>query len=321
MTTSGSIETSMFRPEAVSEETTQFNAELARRLAAVPAMSTLPPKLVRQQRREGKGLFGPIEYVEGIETRMVPGPENEVPLRIFPPEGAATGGYLYLHGGGWVLGGADQQDAMLATCVRRTGIAVVSVEYRLAPEHPYPAGPDDCEAAAIWLVANAQAEFGSERLVIGGASAGGHLSAVTLLRMRDRHGYTGFCGANLTYGIYDLTETPSWGQAPQEYMVPLPTMRWFCDHFVAAERRRDADVSPLQANLRGMPPALFTVGTLDPLLDDTLFMSQRWLAAGNEGELALYPGGVHGFNSLRELATAGKANRRIDTFLAEAVAR
>ena len=310
---------SRFAPEAVSEETSAFNVDLASRIAAAPAMHTLPPAAVRQGRAEGKGLWGPLEHAEGTEHRTIAGPAGEVPLRIFRPEGEATGVYLYLHGGGWVVGAADQQDPLLATSVRRTGMAVVSVEYRLAPEHPYPAGPDDCEAAAAWVVANAQAEFGSEKLVIGGGSAGGHLSAVTLLRMRERHGYTGFRGANLTYGIYELSETPSWGQAPQEYLVPLPTMRWFCDHFVAAERRREPDVSPLRADLRGMPPALFTVGTLDPLLDDTLFMHQRWLAAGNVGELAVYPGGVHGFDGFRELTIAGEANRRVDAFLAEAV--
>jgi acetyl esterase/lipase len=103
------------------------------------------------------------------------------------------------HGGGWVLGGADLQDPMLERIADNTGQAVVAVEYRLAPEHPYPAGPDDCEAAAVWLVQNGKKEFGTGVLTIGGESAGGHLTAVTILRMRDRHGYTGFRGANIVY--------------------------------------------------------------------------------------------------------------------------
>jgi acetyl esterase/lipase len=101
----------------------------------------------------------------------------------------SRGVYLHLHGSGWVLGGADMQDPMLERIADNTGQAVVAVEYRLAPEHLYPAGPNDCEAAA-WLVQNGKKEFGTDALTIGGESAGGHLTAVTILRMRDRHGYT-----------------------------------------------------------------------------------------------------------------------------------
>ena len=180
----------------------------------------------------------------------------------------------------------------------RPGAVVVSVGYRLAPEHPYPAGPDDCEAAAVWVVENAQREFGSERLVIGGESAGAHLSAVTMLRLRDRHHLTPFRGANLVYGIYDLTFTPAvrnWG--PRNLILSTPIIEWFSNHFIPDKRKRGTtDASPLYADLHSLPPALFSVGTLDPLLDDSLFMSARWAAAGSRAELAIYPGGVHGFN-------------------------
>jgi acetyl esterase/lipase len=101
------------------------------------------------------------------------------------------------------------QNPMLERIADNTGQAIVAVEYRLAPEHPYPAGPDDCETAAAWLVQNAKKEFGTDALTIGGESAGGHLTAVTILRMRDRHGYTGFRGANIVYGAFDLSLTPS----------------------------------------------------------------------------------------------------------------
>ena len=144
---------------------------------------------------------------------------NEIPLRIIAPANP-RGVYLHIHGGGWVLGGADLQDPMLERIADNAGLAVVSVEYRLAPEHPYPAGPDDCEAAAVWLTRHAKAEFGTDALTIGGESAGGHLAAVTLLRMRDRHGYTGFRGANLVYGAYDMTMTPS--------QRPSATNAWCC---------------------------------------------------------------------------------------------
>jgi acetyl esterase/lipase len=129
---------------------------------------------------------------------------NEIPLRVIAPQ-RPRGIYLHLHGGGWVLGGADMQDPMLERIADNTGQAVVAVEYRLAPEYPYPAGPDDCEAAAAWLVQNGKREFGTGVLTIGGESAGGHLTAVTILRMRDRHGYIEFRGANVVYGAFDLS--------------------------------------------------------------------------------------------------------------------
>ena len=195
------------------------------------------------------------------------------------------------------------------------------VEYRLAPENPYPAGPDDCEAAAIWLAKNAKSEFGTDALTIGGESAGGHLSAVTILRMRDRHGYTGFKGANLVFGAFDMSMTPSQKAFGDERLI-LRTIdiEKFGDAFMPPHvDRRDPDVSPLYARLHDMPPALFTIGTRDALIDDSLFMYSRWIAAGNEAELAVYPGGAHGFVAFPgEIAAA--ANKRADEFLARVVA-
>ena len=155
--------------------------------------------------------------------------------------------------------------------------------------------------------------------MIGGESAGGHLSAATLLRLRDRHGFTGFAAANLIYGVYDLTMTPSqarWGE--RNLVLSTPIIAWFYDQFIPAERRRDPDVSPLYADLSNMPPALFTVGTLDPLLDDSLFMHARWVAAGNEAELAVYPGGVHGMDAF-PTPLARDATSRMHAFITRAV--
>jgi acetyl esterase/lipase len=245
---------------------------------------------------------------------------NEIPLRIIAPD-APKGVYLHIHGGGWVLGAADLQDPMLERIADKTGQAVVSVEYRLAPEHPYPAGPDDCETAAVWLVKNAGQEFGTDVLTIGGESAGGHLSAVTILRMRDRYGYTGFRGANLVYGVYDLRMTPSQRQfGNQRLVLRTIDMQQFYNAFLPTQPdRSNPDISPLYADLKGLCPALFSVGTSDALLDDTLFMYSRWIAAGNIAELAIYPGGAHGFtlfpNSLSDQATT-----RMDTFLKQVIA-
>jgi acetyl esterase/lipase len=175
---------------------------------------------------------------------------------------------LHLHGGGWVLGGADMQDPMLERIADNTGQVVVGVAYRLAPEHPYPAGPDDCEAAAAWLVQNGKKEFGTDALTIGGESAGGHLTAVTILRMRDRHGYTGFRGANIVYGAFDLSMTPSQRQFGNTRLV-LRTidMQQFYNAFLPTIiDRRVPDISPLYAALKGLCPALFSVGTKDALV-------------------------------------------------------
>ncbi|PZC43284.1 MAG: Acetyl esterase/lipase [Chloroflexi bacterium] len=315
-----SIDPALFHPDAISDETAANNAKVAAEMAAAPPLHELVPQAVRQARIDGKGPQGPLVFDPDAVNRTIPGPDGEIPIRIFQPPSEPTGVYLYIHGGGWVLGAFNQEDALLAKAARRAGCVVVSVDYRLAPEDPYPAGPDDCEAAALWLTQHAQSEFGSDRLVIGGGSAGGHLAALTLLRMRDRHSFTGFRGANLMYGAFDLSETPSQSQAPQHYVIPLPAMRWFYDHYVPTQDRRDPDVSPTYAPLHDMPPALFSVGTLDPLLDDSLFMHARWLAAGNQADLAIYPGGLHGFNGTPGLKIGGDANRRVDAYLAAALA-
>jgi acetyl esterase/lipase len=193
---------------------------------------------------------------------------------------------------------------------------VVSVEYRLAPEHPFPAGPDDCEAAALWLIREAESRFGTSRLFIGGESAGAHLSAVTILRLRDRHGLTPFRGANLFAGCYDLSLTPSvrhWGS--ERLILNTNDVRVFADNFCGqAPDRRDPDISPLYADLKGLPPALFSVGTKDMLLDDSLFMASRWVAAGNTTDLAIWPGGCHVFIRF-DSALSEQALSRIDGFI------
>jgi acetyl esterase len=294
-----------FAPASIDEETKQQNDLIERVLAALPGIHTRVPADVRREREEGKGPFPPLQLSPRATEREIHGSTGPIKLRLFThPEPRAI--YFHIHGGGWTLGGAHHQDPLLGPLGEACGVTVASVEYRLAPEHAYPAGPDDCEAAAVWLVENARRELGSDRLLIGGESAGAHLAAVTLLRLRDRHRFTGFRGANLIYGCYDLDLTPSvrrWGE--RNLILSTPIIEWFTDQFVPRERRTDPDVSPLRADLHGLPPALFSVGTLDPLLDDSLFMHGRWLAAGNRAELAIYPGGIHAFNAFpSKLATA-----------------
>jgi acetyl esterase len=309
------IDPAVFLDESVSDETRAFNERIAQERAGAPATHELPPE-------ETRALRAPLSppKLDHAEERTIPGPGGEIPLRIFTPE-RVEGVHLYIHGGGWVLGRADAQDPRLWKLATTANVAVVSVDYRLSPEHPYPAGPDDCETAAVWLREHAAEEFGSERLTIGGGSAGAHLAVVTLLRLRDRLGDCGFVAADLVFGVYDLGMTPSQIFATEAPIVPTATMAWFYDLFVPdAGMRRDPDVSPLYADLRDLPPALFSVGTLDPLLDDTLFMAQRWAAAGNEAELAVYPGGLHGFTGFPGLGIGAEANQRSNEFIASAIA-
>jgi acetyl esterase len=232
--------------------------------------------------------------------REVKGRHGPLRLREFRPE-HVEGVMLHIHGGGWMTGEPALTDPFHERLSRHLNLAIVSVDYRLAPEHPYPSGPDDCEAAALWVVDHAASQYGTERLLIGGESAGAHLSAVTLLRMRDRHGMADrFCGANLVFGPYDLSRTASAtgvGVDPDSDVLSPDDIRFMTEQFtpgLTPEQRRQPDLSPLYAELGGMPPALFTVGTTDHLVDDTLFLAQRWVRAGNSAELLVYPDAPHG---------------------------
>jgi acetyl esterase/lipase len=287
----------LFRSGAIAEDTAKLNEAMVALMTPLPNWWNVGAETTREARRQGRGPFPAPVLSPRARTIVISGRDgNEIPLRVIAPDQPA-GVYLHIHGGGWVLGAANQQDPMLEHIADTTGLTVVSVDYRLAPEHPYPAGPDDCEAAAAWLVKNARAEFGADAMTIGGESAGGHLSAVTVLRMRDRYGYTGFRGANFVYGAFDLSMTPSQVAFGNRRLV-LRTidMQQFYNAFLPTiVDRRVPDISPLYSDLKGLCPALFSVGTQDALLDDTLFMHARWVAAGNETELAIYPGGAHGF--------------------------
>lgn len=316
------LDAALFRPEAISEETRQFNEMLVKLLTPQPEWWVAGAQATREARARGEGPFPLAPKSPRARTITIDGKGGKVALRIVAPQNP-KGVYLHIHGGGFVLGAADLQDPMLERVNEKSGLACVSVEYRLAPENPYPAPPDDCESAAVWLAENAKTEFGADALAIGGESAGATLAAVTLLRMRDRHGFTGFRAANLFYGIYDVSMTPSQKQFGNERLV-LRTLDM--EKFVAAyllppgtNDLRDPDISPLYANLKGLPPALFSVGTADALLDDSLFMYARYIAAGNRAELAIYSGGAHAFNVF-PIAIAQQANDRRDEFLSRETA-
>jgi acetyl esterase/lipase len=319
--TGNPLDPALFRPEAISEETRRFNEEIVKLFTPLPNWWDVGAQTVRDSRAQGDGPFPLAPKSARARTITIEGKGGaKIPLRIVAPQNP-SGVYLHIHGGGMVLGAADMQDPMLERVNEKAGLACVSVEYRLAPESPYPAPPDDCESAALWLAKNARAEFASDALAIGGESAGATLSAVTLLRMRDRHGFTGFRAANLIYGAYDLSMTPSQKQFGNQRLVlrTVDVEQFMGAYLPAAKDMRHPDISPLYADLKGLPPALFTVGTRDALLDDSLFMYARYLVAGNRAELAVYPGGAHAFNYF-PIAIAAQANARMDAFLARETA-
>jgi acetyl esterase len=234
---------------------------------------------------------------------------RRVPVRIITPlQGQARAACLELHGGGFYLGAAARSDARNALLADALGMAMVSVDYRLAPEHPWPAAPDDCETAALWLTERAEAEFGTARLMIGGASAGATLAMTTLLRLRDRGQVQPFAGAVLQFGAYDLS-----GQSPSGRMY---ADQWFIRAYAGhVADRTNPDVSPLYGDLRGLPPTLLVVGALDILLEDSLAMAARLSAAGNEVDLRLFPESPHGFTSF-PTAMATAALDSIESWLA-----
>lgn len=308
----------LFGPDAISDETRAVNAAIVAAASQLPDWWEIGAPAFRALRAAGGAPFPPLARSARAQTLTFAGPAGDVDLRVIAAD-QPHGVLLHVHGGGWVLGAVDQQDLLLERLADATGLTVVSVDYRLAPEHPFPAGPDDCEAAAVWLVRHAPEALGAPLKAIAGESAGAHLAALTMLRLRDRHGLTPFRCANLAFGCYDLRLTPSARVFGEERLVlRTQDMQAFIDAFVPPPLDRgDAEVSPLFADLTGLCPALFTVGTNDALLDDSLFMHARWRAAGNRAELSIAPGGAHGFVAFPG-EIAASALGRMFAFVADA---
>ncbi|MEO0833638.1 MAG: alpha/beta hydrolase [Pseudomonadota bacterium] len=315
------IDPAVFDSQAIAPETTATNDKLEAFFKTIPPIWDVGATVIRAARRNGEGMLGREPEADIAQWRTISANGQTVRVRIFTPE-TITGIYLHIHGGGHTIGSADNQDQTLAHFANTLNMAIVSVEYRLAPENIWPAAPDDCETAAVWLAQNAQTEFGTDRMLVGGESAGAHLALVTLLRMRDRHGFTGFCGANLVYGVYDMALSPSarqWGE--RNLILSTPIIEWFMENLLPATAfsetdKRAPEISPLYAALHDLPPALFTVGTLDPLVDDTLMMAARWVGAGNSADLRIYPGGIHAFDIL-DIPIAREARASMIEFMGQ----
>jgi len=253
------------------------------------------------QRPAGRGPSGVTELL-AVRARAAAPAESDppptvelisaggrsVPVRIhLPVTRPPVGVFLELHGGGFYLGSAAGSDLSNRRLADALGIAVVSVDYRLAPEHPWPAAPDDCETAAVWLAEHADSRFGTAQLAIGGFSAGATLAVATLLRLRQR-GIAAFSGGVLQFGTYDLAaRTPAGRLISDEYFLAA--------YAGTAPDRANPDISPLFAELAGLPPILIVIGSDDILLEDNLAMAARLSAAGVSVELRIYPAAPHGF--------------------------
>ncbi|MRW82686.1 alpha/beta hydrolase fold domain-containing protein [Pseudoduganella sp. FT26W] len=223
----------------------------------------------------------------------------DVPVRILRGAAPARGVVLDFHGGGWAIGNAAMNDQLNARMIAACDVAVVSVDYRLAPAAPLAAIMDDCLAAARWLLEGGLPEYDGLPLYILGESAGGHLAAATLLQLKDWPDLLRrITGAIMYYGVYDLAGTPSVRQAGADTLVlhgpsMLDSLRLLTPG-LTDEQRRQSPQSPLYGDLSGMPPALMFAGERDPLRDDTLLMAERWRTV-TEVECHVLPEAPHGF--------------------------
>jgi acetyl esterase len=232
---------------------------------------------------------------------------RQVPVRVFNPGSTPRGVHLDIHGGGFYLGPTLRENVRNQQLADALGVVVVSVDYRIAPEDPWPAAPDDCETAALWLIEHAEARFGTARLTIGGFSAGATLAVTTLLRLRDRGLADRFAGASLQFGTYDLSGlTPAGELIADEYFIQA-----YAGH---APDRTVPDISPWYGDLRGLPPLLMVVGSADVLVEDNRAMAARVSAAGGEVDLRIYPEAPHAFTN-RDTETARTARQDIECWL------
>ena len=270
-------------------------------LAAVgaPPMAEATPEEARAAIAMMMALGGQPEERAATEDRTVPGPGGPVPVRIYRPKGDGPHpAVVYFHGGGFVIGSVETHDGVCHQLATRVPAVVVSVEYRLAPEHRFPAAVEDCFAAAKWVSAHA-AELGADagRLAVAGDSAGGNLSAVVSMRARDAGGPP-IAFQLLVYPATDLTRSSaSHTENGEGYLLTSALMEWFTAHYMGTGgdlRHRDA--SPLFVeDLSELPPAVVITAEFDPLRDEGESYASRLRQAGVEARASRYDGMIHGF--------------------------
>jgi acetyl esterase len=289
------------------------------RAANRPAFETVGAAEARQLFNAGRKVLGP-EPMPVAETRdlAIPGPGGPIPARLHRP--AATGTLpvlVFFHGGGWVVGDIESHDTGCRHLANRAECAVISVDYRLAPEHKFPAAVEDCFAATAWVAGNAAAlGVDAGRLAVGGDSAGGNLAAVVSLLARD-HGAPRIGYQVLIYPATDAAmRHDSIARFAEGYVLTRATMRWFYEQYLRTpDDAADWQASPLAAaDLSGLPPAFVLTAGYDPLCDEGDAYAARLAAAGVAVMHRRFPGQVHGF------LLNGKIIRAAETALDETAA-
>ncbi len=245
------------------------------------------------------------EPVAHVEDRGLPGPAGEIPVRVYrPTDDSALPVLVWFHGGGWTIGSLETHDNTCRSLANAVGCVVVSVDYRLAPEHKFPAAADDAFAATQWVAEHA-AQLGGDpkRIAVGGDSAGGNLAAVVSLLARDGGG-PALAFELLVYPVTDYEfESASMHENATGYFLELESMRWFYNQYLRDERDgTDWRFSPTRANdLSGVPPAFVLTAEFDPLRDQGEAFARRLEAAGVPVEARRYDGVFHGFFGMRDL--------------------
>jgi acetyl esterase len=267
----------------------------------------------------------PGEDVASVEDLEVPGPDGPLPVRVYRPDGAAVPApvVVFFHGGGWVLGSIATHDATCRGLANRTGAVYVSVDYRLAPEHPYPAAPEDCYAATCWVVDHA-ADLGVDpgRLAVAGDSAGGNLAAVVCQMARDRSG-PAIAFQLLVYPVTDLDLWPSMEENADGPLLTREGMDWFARHYVGTlPFTGDPYAAPIRAaDLSGLPPAYVATAGHDPLRDEGAGYAEALAAAGVTVGYDNFATMIHGFVGFADVVpAAGEARDRIAAALAAGLA-
>jgi len=268
----------------------------------MPALHTLTPEIIRQGTRMQLSLLGEPEPVAHVENRAIPGPAGEIPIRIYRPDDSGPLPVLvFFHGGGWVICDLDTHDPICRSLTNQARCMVVSVGYRLAPEHKFPAAPEDCYAAAQWVAQHA-AELNGDpaRIALGGDSAGGNLTAVVAQMARDRDGPPLIFQLMIYPATNFKAKTASKASNAQGYVLTYEDMLWFTNHYLKSEEdKQNPLASPmLAANLRGLPPALIVTAEYDPLRDEGEQYGERLKEAGVPVTISRYNGMTHGFLSM-----------------------
>jgi acetyl esterase len=298
-----------------------------------PAMAGLLDRIHRA-RRPPLHTLSPVEaraaYAAGAEVLDLPRAPLAVvrdftlagrPARLYAPEPRPLPALLYLHGGGFVIGSLETHDSLCRQLALRSGCAIVALDYRLAPEHPFPAAADDSWAALEALVRH-PAEAGIERLVgVGGDSAGGTLAAVAALHARDR-GWPLALQLLITPGTTAHADTPSHKLFSEGFLLDATTIAWMFDHTIPHHHRRDWRFAPLEADVDGVAPACVVLAECDPLVDEGLAYADHLRAAGVPLALELVRGVTHDFIKMgRALREAHDAQAAAAAAIQEAARR